>query len=309
MMSVEDELSTASPSRDTYLSIGVFDGVHAGHKSLLDLLVLRAREAGLLSLVVTFTPHPQAVLHPTSKVQMLASLEDRVAEIRRQGVDQVVVLTFTRQLAALTARAFVTLLQRYLRMQGLLVGANFTLGKGREGDLATLKQLGRELGFATETVPLLSPDGEVVSSSTIREALAQGDVEKAKRLLGRPFSLSGPIFSAHGRGRQLGFPTANIETQPWQALPRNGVYATITCLKSQQFASVTNIGTRPTFEDGATTVETHLLGYTGRLYGTEVTVRFVHRLRDEEHFASAEALKAQMSRDVAATQSLLRHND
>lgn len=308
-MSVEDQLSIASPGCDTYLSIGVFDGVHAGHRYLLDQLVLKAREASLRSLVVTFTPHPQAVLHPDSNVQMLTSLEDRVAEIHRQGVDQVVVLTFTRRLAALTARAFVTLLQKHLKMQGLLVGANFTLGKGREGDLAALRRLGQELGFATETVPLLSPDGVVVSSSTIRHALAQGDVAKAERLLCRPFSLSGSVFAAYGRGRQLGFPTANIETQPWQALPKTGVYATITALKSQQFASVTNVGTRPTFEDGATTVETHLLGYAGSLYGTTVTVRFVQRLRDERRFASVEALKAQMTRDVERTRLLLQHND
>ncbi|MFW6150166.1 MAG: bifunctional riboflavin kinase/FAD synthetase [Chloroflexota bacterium] len=306
-MITEQELSAASPIRDTYLSIGVFDGVHAGHRYLLRALRQKAGKAGLLSAVVTFTPHPQAVLHPESGVELLCSLQDRMTQVRRLGIDAIVVLTFTLELAALSAREFVTLLQKHLRMRGLLVGANFTLGKGREGDLATLQALGAELGFMVDTVPLFSPDGEVVSSSAVREALAAGDVKKAERFLGRPFTVSGRVFSLHGRGQQLGFPTANMEVQPGHALPRRGVYVTIASLNGQEFASVTNIGTRPTFEDGPTIVETHLLDYTGDLYGAELTVRFVHRLRDEEYFSSAGELTAQIARDVAATRALLSH--
>jgi riboflavin kinase/FMN adenylyltransferase len=305
-MRTEQELANIAPQRETILTIGVFDGVHAGHRYLIKRLNQRAREEDLLSGVVTFNPHPQSILHPRNQLLWLSSLDDRSKELQELGVALIAVLSFTTELAQLSAREFVALLKKYLKMRGLIIGPDFALGRGCEGDANLLRTLGQEMTFSVEIIPPFTINGEIVRSTLIRRALAQGDMTKVERLMGRYFELSAKVISSDKRGQRLGFPTANLDIRPGQALPGNGVYATITQVEGKQFASATNIGIRPTFESGKKTVETHLLDYEGNLYGKELQVKFIHKLRDEQRFASSKELEARIKKDVEKVKIITR---
>ena len=305
-MLVEEELARALPEHDTALTIGVFDGVHLGHEFLIKKLKERASDGGLLSVVVTFHRHPRLVLSPRSNLTYLTSIKERIRLLESLGVGCVVTLSFTRELAELSAREFVGLLQKYLRMRSLVVGSDFALGKRREGDALKLKSLGEELHFSVEVVEPMECEGEVVSSTAIRFALSQGDMVKVSQLLGRRFTLSGQVMKGDQRGKTLGFPTANLVPDPEQALPPDGVYTTRAFVNETAYPAVTNIGVRPTFDDGKRVVEVHILDFEEReLYGHEIRIELVHRLRGEVRFSGADELKAQMQRDVEQTRALL----
>jgi len=304
-MEIEQELANITPRGETLLTIGVFDGVHAGHRYLLEKLQKRAAKKNLLSGVVTFSPHPQSVLHPHNQLPWLSNLEDRIRAFQELGINIVAVLTFSPKVAQLSAREFISLVKKQLRMRGIMVGPDFTLGRGREGDINLLRALGREMKFSVEVIPPYTINGEVVSSTLIRRALAQGDMRKVERLMGRHFYLGGKVITSDKRGRVLGFPTANLDIKPQQALPGNGIYATIAQVDGKQFSSATNIGIRPTFGEGEKTVETHLLNYKGDLYGKDMRLEFVQKLRDEQRFPSSEELKAQIEKDVREVEAIL----
>jgi len=304
-MRVEQELAAAAPRTDTLLSIGVFDGVHAGHRHLLEHLQLRSRDNGLLSGVVSFDPHPQSVLHPDSELPWLSDVDDRVRLIRKLGIDLVVVLTFDHETALLTAQQFLARVKTHLRMRGIVVGPDFALGRGREGSIDQLRMLGDQLGFSVEVVPPYTMNGEVVSSTLIRQALAEGNTRKVQLLMGRYFHVGGTVITADKRGRELGFPTANIDIRPQQALPGDGIYATIAHVLDRQFAAATYVGTRPTFGDTRRMVESYLLDYEGNLYGTEMKLEFVERMRSDERFPSPGELKKQIERDVQQVRATL----
>jgi riboflavin kinase/FMN adenylyltransferase len=304
-MEIEQELANIAPRGETLLTIGVFDGVHAGHRYLLEKLQQRAAEKNLLSGVVTFNPHPQSVLHPHNQLPWLSDVEDRIRSLQELGINIVAVLTFTPKVAQLSAREFLLLLKKHLKMRGIMVGPDFALGRGREGDINLLRALRREMEFSVEVIPPFTINGEVVSSTLIRQALAQGDMRKVERLMGRYFHLRGKVITSDKRGRVLGFPTANLDMNPQQALPDNGTYATIAQVDGRQFSSATNIGIRPTFGEGGKTVETHLLNYAGDLYHKEIMVKFLQKLRDEQRFASPEELKAQIEKDIREAEMIL----
>ena len=305
-MLVEEELAGALPQRDTALTIGVFDGVHLGHESLVHRLEERAAAEGLATGVVTFRRHPRLVLSRESGLTYLTSLEERVRLLHALGVDHVVTLSFTPELAQLRARDFVELLSRYLRMRALVVGPDFALGHDREGGIAALRALGEELGFTVEMVPPIAQDEEVVSSTAIRVALSRGDVPKVSRLLGRRFTLSGHVTKGDQRGKKLGFPTANLVPDPEQALPPDGVYVTRAFLHQVPYQAVTNIGVRPTFGDGKRVVEVHILDFPERdLYGEDLRVELVDRLRGEVRFSGPDELVAQMKADVERSRAVL----
>jgi len=294
---MEKELAGLSPDKDMLLTIGVFDGVHLGHKYLISRLKELALKEGLASGVVTFRQHPEEVMSKT-KLSFLTDLEQRIDLLKGEGVDAVIPLSFTTELARLSAREFISLLQKNLRMRGLVVGPDFALGRNREGDTETLRQLGQETGFSITVVPPVKIDGEVVSSTAIRQALAKGDMKRVQRLAGRPFRLQGRVVPGAGRGVKLGFPTANLEIEAEQALPPDGVYVSQTHLDSQSYPSVTNIGRRPTFDSKERTVEVYLLDYNGDLYGQELKIDILERLRGEKKFDTPEELKKQMAQDV-----------
>jgi riboflavin kinase/FMN adenylyltransferase len=304
-MEIEQELARITPQKQTLLTIGVFDGVHAGHRYLLRQLHQQAAKANLLSGVVTFNPHPQSVLHPSRQLPWLSDLDDRVTTLQKLGLDIVAVLTFTPRLAQLSARDFMSLLRRQLKMQGIMVGPDFVLGRGGEGDINLLRTLGVEMEFTVHVVAPFTVDGEVVSSTLIRQSLAQGDMRRVEKLMGRRFYLQGKVITSDRRGRVLGFPTANLDMKPQQALPDNGIYATITQVDGERFSSATNVGTRPTFGEGERMVETYLLDYDGDLYGKKITIEFVRKVRDERRFPSAEQLIVQMRKDVQEVNAIL----
>lgn len=304
-MQIEEELAKVIPQKETLLTIGVFDGVHLGHQHLLTHLRNEAQKRDWLSAVVTFRSHPQMVLSPGSKLLWLSDLETRISLLRGLGIDMIVALPFTPELAQLTAREFVQLLKDYLKMRRLIIGPDFALGRNRQGDADRLRLLGQEMGFSIEVVPPVVLDGEVISSSAVRHALAQGNMERVEKLFGRPFSLSGQVVPGDKRGRVLGFPTANLDIKPEQALPSDGVYVTVARIDHELLPSVTNIGIRPTFGGGKRMVETYLLDYEGELHEQRLRIDLVDKLRDEKHFDNAEELKAQIRKDIEQAKAIL----
>lgn len=304
-MGIEDELKGHAVERDTMLSIGVFDGVHLGHRHLLGHLRERAQSLSLLPGVITFSQHPRQMLQPQRKVSWLTPLEQRLELLRGLGMEVVVTLTFTPPVAALSARDFLSLLQQHLRMKGIVIGPDFALGRGREGNAPRLREFAQEMGFALESVGPIRINGEVVSSTAIRQALARGEVAKVNRFLGRPFTLMGKVVHGEERGRVLGFPTANIAVPPQQALPAYGVYATRALVRQGAYPSVTNIGVRPTFGSGPKTIEVFLLDFQDNLYGENMTLALVERLREERRFTDPAQLAAQIEQDIARARSML----
>jgi len=306
----QEELSRAALGRDAAVAIGVFDGVHRGHRYLIGRLVERGRQEGLATMVVTFHPHPRLVVQPQTALTYLCGLEERIELLRELEVDSVAILSFTSELAQLSAREFVSLLVEELRMKLLVVGNDFALGRGREADAQGLEVIGREMGFAVEEVTLLTVSDEKVGSSATRLALARGNMETVTSLLGRPFSLRGPIVRGAERGKSLGFPTANIALGLDRALPAFGVYVTRAYLGEGAYPAVTNIGLRPTFSakgggEDKTTVETYILDFEGELRGQELRIELLHRLRGEMRFPDADALKEQIEKDIAAARTYL----
>jgi len=295
-----------TPQKDILLTIGVFDGVHLGHKHLISRLKELARKQGYLSGVITFSQHPQEVLSPRTRLPSLTGIEQRLALLQDEGVDIVIPLPFTPQLADLSPKQFLKLLKEFLKMKGLVVGPDFSLGKDRQGDIETLRRLGREMAFSVTVVPPMTIDGEIASSTAIRKALAEGDMKRARKLLGRPFRLQGRVVTGDRRGWELGFPTANLEVAPGQALPTGGVYACRAYIEGKAYPAMTNIGSRPTFGGGEQLIEAYLLDYNGDLYGHELAIDIIGRLRDEKKFDTAEQLKEQIAQDIKQGKAMLK---
>jgi len=308
-MGVEEELAGLSPEKDMLLTIGVFDGVHLGHKYLISQLKEHARQQDLISGVVTFRQHPQDVLSPQTKLSYLTDLEQRINLLKSEGIEAVIVLSFTPELAKLSAREFVGLLKKCLGIRGLVVGPDFTLGRDREGNANFLRTLGQETGFSVTVVSPIMINGEVVSSTAIRNALANGDMKKVHDLIGRFFSLRGRIITGDGRGAKLGFPTANLDIKLEQALPADGVYATRVHIDNKVHQSVTNVGKRPTFGGGERIVEVYILDYNSNLYGRELKIDIIERLRGEKRFNTADELKKQMAEDIKQGRAVLDSQD
>lgn len=304
-MLVEEELARFSPGRDMLLTVGVFDGVHRGHKHLISRLLGQAGQGNLLSGVVTFYQHPEEMLSPRVRLPFLTDIEERASLLKNEGVDVIIPLSFTAELARLSARQFVSLLRKHLRMCGLVIGSDFALGKGREGDTDTLRELGRDMNFSVTVVPPLVLNGEVISSTAVRKALAAGDMSKAQELIGRPFSLQGKVVTGAGRGGGLGFPTANLEVGSERVLPPDGVYAGRAYINGKTYQSMANIGQCPTFGGCERTVEAYLVDYQGDLYGRELKLDIIARLRDEKKFDTVEALREQVAEDIRRGKALL----
>ena len=302
---IEAQLARLTPSKDTMIAVGVFDSVHLGHQSLLRYLSKKAQDTGLGSAVITFEPRPQAVLNPQLSLQRLISPGERESLIRSLGIELVATLPFAAEVAKLSAREFLSLIKKHLRMQGLVIGPNFALGRNREGNSAKLEALGEEIGFKLDVIPPAVLNGQTISSTLIREALLSGNVELAMRFLGRSFKLTGNVIPGASRGRYLGFPTANLSVEKEQALPHDGVYATITHVSNKAFSSVTSIGSRPTFGGGERTIEVYLMDFNGDLYGNKLTVEFINRLREEQRFEHPEELKTQIEADIKKARELL----
>ena len=297
----------AHPETGSLVTIGVFDGLHLGHQRLIKTLVESADAVKRPAIAVTFFPHPDKVLDATSERYYLTSPEQRAELLIAQGVDTVITLPFDEHIRQLSAAAFVDKLLHSLRMKELHVGADFALGFQREGDVRFLRAQGETQGFTVNAVDLIGgvDGGGQISSSKIRQFLRQGEVVKAREMLGRSYTLEGTVVEGEKRGRAIGFPTANLSVWDEQLIPANGVYATWASLGDETYRAAANIGQRPTFAGDNITVEAHLLDFSGDLYGESVELRFEERLRPERQFNGLAELVAQIERDVAATRRLL----
>lgn len=299
-MGLVDELSEIQPRHDMAVTIGVFDGVHPGHQHLIRSMKAKADEMGLLSGVVTFAWHPKALLDPQTELPYLTSIEERVRLIRQMGVDHVIVLSFTKELAQMPAREFLALLKEHLKLRALVIGPDFALGRNREGNADVTRSVGEELGFTVDQVSPVKIGDQTVSSTAIRQALGRGEISKVTALLGRRFKLSGTVVHGdHRGGKLLGFPTTNLSVLRNHALPADGTYITLAHVGDKTYRAVTNIGRRPTFGTGERTIETHILDFSGNLYEHDFSIEFVKRIRGEVKFDSLEKLIAQIEADVA----------
>lgn len=294
----------AAIQRPTVLTLGVFDGLHLGHQLVMRTVVERAHELNAVPTVITFDPHPRAVLHPESAPPLLQTLDQKVEGFGVLGIQQTIVVRFTEEFSMISARDFLRdVVKERLQAKEVYLGKGFAFGHNREGNIDLLTRVGSELGFVAGEVPEIRLRGRRVSSSRIRELLAQGKVNLARRMLGRPYGVEGLVERGAERGHQLGFPTANLHPHN-RVIPRNGVYVTGTLIEGQWHRSVTNLGVRPTFGvEKEPSVETFVMNWAGDLYGDVVRVRFLRRLRDERKFGSIEELKAQIEKDVARAQS------
>ncbi|HMQ30472.1 MAG TPA: bifunctional riboflavin kinase/FAD synthetase [Chloroflexaceae bacterium] len=304
-MEVARALAPGLSSRPAALTMGKFDGVHLGHRRLIETAVERARALGLASAVLTWEPHPNAVIRPGQPLQLLTSPDEKIELIGRLGPDLLIVAPFTAETMATSAESYMRQIVAAVPLRELWVGEGFAMGKGRAGDVPALMTIGTELGFAVGAVSQVLVGGQPVSASRVRELLRAGDVEGAAPLLGRPFGLRGLVVEGDRRGRTIGFPTANLQVPEVHVLPADGVYACHVALGGERLPAVTNVGVRPTFDGVRRTVEAHLLDWDGDLYGRTIGVEFLHRLRGEQKFAGVEALVAQIRRDADRARELL----
>ena len=290
--------------RPTVLTLGVFDGLHLGHQLIMSTVVERARAVGAVPTVITFDPHPRAVLHPESAPPLLQTFDQKIEALGVLGIEQTIVLRFTPEFASVRAHEFLSdVVMDRLHAREVYLGRGFAFGHKREGNIELLRRVGAELGFVAGEVPEVRLRGRRVSSSKIRELLTHGHVNLVRRMLGRPYGVEARVEHGSERGHQLGFPTANLHPHN-RVIPKNGVYVTGTLIEGQWRRSVTNVGLRPTFGDATEpSVETFVMNWDGDLYGDVVRVRFLHRLRDERKFSSIDELKTQIARDVARANS------
>lgn len=283
------------------VALGMFDGMHIGHRALIERATRLARSEGALSVVDTFLNHPAEVLG--GSVRMLSTAEERERHMRLSGADEVRMRPFTREYAAWSPERFVEEELSAWDVRAFVVGFNYTFGERGSGTPETLRALGERHGFLVETAPPVLWEGEPVSSTRIRMALERGDVAAATEMLGRPYALEGDVIANRRIGRRIGFPTANIAPDASRVLPKDGVYAALARTENGVYPAMTNVGTNPTVGGETLSIESHLLDYDGDLYGKRLTVSFLSRIRDEQKFASVEALKEQLTRDVLAVRA------
>jgi riboflavin kinase/FMN adenylyltransferase len=295
-------------SRPTVLTLGVFDGLHLGHQRIMQTVVERARAVDAVPTAITFDPHPRAVLFPENTPPLLQTLDQRLAAFEVLGIEQAIVVRFNKDFAAQDAEVFLRkIVHDRLHAKEVYLGKGFAFGKNRGGNIELLRRMSRELGFFADEVEEVCLRNQRISSSRIRQLLADGKTNLARRMLGRPYGVEGVIIRGDQRGRTIGFPTANLKPKN-RVIPKYGVYATATLIDNVWRKSITNIGVRPTFENETEpSIETYIFNYTGDLYGDVLRVRFLHRIRDERKFGGIEELKAQIERDTRRALSYFSH--
>lgn len=292
----------------SYLTVGVFDGVHRGHRQIITKLVDDAHAKNSPAVVLTFDPHPASVL-TGKEIRLLTTPDERADMLDSLGVDAVITQRFTRDLSTVSAFEYVSSLKQHLGLSHLLIGYDFALGKGREGNAPRLTEIGKTLNYTVEVVPALSDESGVISSTEIRKLISVGNVSEANKLLGYKYPLGGIVIHGAGRGKQINFPTANIDYPQGKATPSNGIYACWARLGDETFMAATSVGFNPTFtpERQVQSVEAYLLDFDRDIYDQYLKLEFVARIRDEVKFESVEALIHQIGKDVAETRTLLEN--
>lgn len=303
-----DESGLPPHVKDTVITVGTFDGVHRGHRDVIQRLVSRSRSLKMPSVLVTFDPHPLEIVNPAAAPLLLTTHDEKLEVLAESGIDYMAVVPFTAELAGYSAEAFVELiLRRCFRMRELLIGYDHGFGRQRGGNVSVLKTLGDRDGFRVDVVDAVStPEGQSVSSTSIRRAIAGGDLERAAESLGRPYSVSGKVIPGSQRGRTIGFPTINLGSPPpRKLLPPEGVYGVRVQTPAGPVGGMMNLGPRPTFGDSTTSLEVHLFDTNGDFYGAHVRIDFVARLRETRKFASVEQLSRQLGDDERAARNAL----
>jgi riboflavin kinase/FMN adenylyltransferase len=295
--------------QNSYLTIGVFDGVHRGHRQIIKKLVDDAHAKNSPAVVLTFDPHPASVL-TGKEIRLLTTPDERADILDSLGVDVVITQRFTRDLSNVSAFDYVSSLKQHLGLSHLLIGYDFALGKGREGNAPRLTEIGKELNYTVEIIPALSDESGVISSTEIRKLISVGNVSEANKLLGYKYPLGGIVIHGAGRGKQINFPTANIDYPQGKATPANGIYACWAYLGEEKFMAATSVGFNPTFtpERQVQSVEAYLLDFDRDIYDQYLKLEFVARIRDEVKFESVEALIHQIGKDVEETREILENN-
>lgn len=299
-MQVFNSIKDLKKDKNTILTLGTFDGIHPGHLKIIDKLIYRSREKGYRNVVITFHPHPRTVLGNGDNVKILTTLEERKYLLEKHGVENFLTTNFTKEFASLTGEQFIyDYLVNGIGLTEIVLGHDHHFGKGRSGNVELLKSIGAKENFSITTVDAFYIDDEIVSSTKIRNALSNGDIKKANTLLGRNYSFSGTVIGGDKRGRELGFPTANIKLSSQEKLlPAIGIYAAKVLLKDEEHIGLLSIGKRPTFfNEGELVTETYIFNFNREIYGEVVTIELVERLRGEEKFNSAEELINQMNKD------------
>jgi riboflavin kinase/FMN adenylyltransferase len=293
----------------TVVTVGTFDGVHLGHQRVLDAITARAREAGRTSVLVTFEPHPLEVVNPAAAPKLLTVGLERREILAQSGLDVVVFMEFTRELSQFTPQDFIRLLMDRFDLRELVIGYDHGFGKGRSGDVRLLRHLGAQLGFEVDVVDEVELDSRPVSSSLVRRSVAGGALSRARKLLGRSYSMTAPVVPGVGRGRELGYRTVNLELpNHMKLLPPDGVYAVWVEWAGGSSGGMMHLGPRPTFGETERSIEVHLFDADGQIYGELVRVSWVERLRDIRRFESAEQLRGQLERDSETAQRALTWN-
>jgi len=299
-MQVFSSIKDLTKNKNTILTLGTFDGIHPGHLKIIDKLVSCSKEKGCRNVVITFHPHPRTVLSGSSSVKMLSTQEEKINLLRKHGVENLLTINFTKEFASLTAEEFIyDYLINGIGLSEIVLGHDHHFGKGRSGNVELLKKIGAKENFVVTTAEPFLIDGEVVSSTKIRNAISEGDIARSNKLLARNYSFSGVVVSGDKRGRELGFPTANIKLSSQEKLlPASGIYAVRVFVENENHIGLLSIGNRPTFyNEGELVTEVYIYDFNREIYGKEVTTELVERLRGEEKFDSAEELINQMNKD------------
>jgi riboflavin kinase/FMN adenylyltransferase len=306
---ITDLKEIATPFPRSVITLGNFDGLHLGHQELIRKVIRRAKETGSRSIVVTFRPHPLKILAPEKCPPLISIYEEKIKLFEKLGIDVLVKIPFTLEFAKMSPGDFVKgILCDMLGAKEIFVGFNYRFGRGREGNIATLKALGERLGFTVREVEQVSLNGEVISSTKIRHLLRDGEVEHAARLLGRTYTITGIVVRGDGRGKSLGFPTANIAPKH-SIIPAHGVYAVRLFVRDRFYDGIANIGMRPTFDKNVLTIEVHVFDFDEDIYGEDISLYFIGKIRDEKKFGSADELILQIGTDVGIARDLLsRHS-
>jgi riboflavin kinase/FMN adenylyltransferase len=292
--------------KNPILTLGNFDGVHLGHREIFRRVVERAKEIGGTSIVYTFEPHPLRIVAPSRTPPLLTTFRKKMQLIEKSGIDIVVCADFTKRFADQHPRDFASdILVKKIGVKDVFVGYDYTFGKGREGTIDYLKKMGEEFGFKVTVIDALTIDMEIVSSTLLRDTIEDGDVEKAKGLLGRYYSIEGKVVDGFKKGSVIGFPTANIDTS-YDLIPHTGVYAVRTLIDNEIYDGVANVGFNPTFHRDRLSVEVHIFNFSSDIYGKELEVFFIKRLRDEVEFGSVDKLKIQIEKDVDVSRKILK---
>lgn len=294
--------------RPMVLTLGVFDGLHLGHQRIMETVVKRAKIVDAIPTAITFDPHPRAVLYPEKAPPLLQTLDQRLANFEVLGIEQAIVIRFTKNFAEQDAEIFLKeIIHERLQAKEVYLGHGFAFGKNRGGNIELLKKISVELGFYADEVAEVKLRGKRISSSKIRQLLRDGKVNLARRMLGRPYGIEGAIIRGDRRGHTIGFPTANLKPKN-RVIPKYGVYATAILIEGVWRKAITNVGVRPTFKnDAEPSIETYIFDFKGDLYGDVLRVRFLHRIRDERKFSGIEEIKTQIQKDTETALDYFSH--